>query len=85
MPVGVGFFFSLKKSKILRRGGISLLILIFINSIMIVPGAIGIKIYYSNKLKNYIFSKPLIIKENNFTPSYINKAKEFDLKYTIEK
>ncbi|MGL4741019.1 MAG: hypothetical protein ACRC41_09460 [Sarcina sp.] len=85
MPVGVGLLMMLKKSKISKVIGFLLLILILVNSLIIIPTAIHTKIDDSNKLKTYIFTKPLIIKENNFMPSYINKAKEFDLKYTLEK
>ena len=85
IPVGVGTLMMIKKSKISRIIGLLLLILIFINSAMILPTMIYFKINQSNGVKKYIFTKPLVIYQNNFEQSFINKAKEFDLKYTIVK
>ena len=73
------------KSKISRIIGLLLLILIFVNSAMLLPTMINFKINQSNGVKKYIFAKPLVIYQNNFEQSFINKAKEFDLKYTIVK
>ncbi|MGL5821715.1 MAG: hypothetical protein ACRCYE_08805 [Sarcina sp.] len=85
LPVGVGLLMMLKKSNISKIIGFVLLVLILVNSLIIIPTAIHTKINDSNKLKTYIFTKPLIIQEGPFMPSYINKAKEFNLNYTIEK
>ena len=86
IPVGVGMLMVLKKSKISKVIGLLLLILLFVNSAILIPTMINYKIKQSDAVKNYIFSKqPLVIYENNFEPSYINKAKEFHLKYKIVK
>lgn len=85
IPVGVGTFMVLKKSKISKIIGILLLILLFVNSAILIPTMISYKIRQSNSVKTYVFSKPLVIYQNNFEPSFINKAKEFNLKYTIVK
>ncbi|MGL4450858.1 MAG: hypothetical protein ACRCTZ_06665 [Sarcina sp.] len=85
IPVGVGTFMVLKKSKISKIIGMLLLILLFVNSAILIPTMISYKIRESNGVKAYVFSKPLVIYQNNFEPSFINKAKEFDLKYTIVK
>lgn len=84
LPLSVGFFMYLRKSKIIKVIGMCFLLLMFVNSAIIVPGAIYFKVQRSNQLKNYIFSKPLIITENNFTPSFINKAREFHLSYKLK-
>lgn len=86
IPVGVGTFMILKKSKISKIIGILLLVLLFVNSAILIPTMISYKVRQSNEVKDYVFSKqPLVIYENNFEPSFINKAKEFHLKYTIVK
>ena len=85
IPVGVGTLMILKKSKISKIIGILLLILLFVNSAILIPTMIRYKVNHSNGVKAYVFTKPLVIYQNNFEPSFINKAKEFDLKYTIVK
>lgn len=85
LPLSVGFFMYLRKNRVVKVIGMCFLILMFVNSIIIVPGALYFKVQRSNQLKNYIFTKPLIITENNFTPSFINKAREYHLTYTLQK
>lgn len=85
VPVGVFTLMILKKSIISRIIGIVMLALVFVNSAIIIPTCISYKINQSNGVKNYLFSKPLIIYQNNFEAAYINKANEFHLPYKIQK
>lgn len=85
LPVGVFTLMFMQKSKISKIIATLMLILIFVNSAMIIPTCINYKIKESEGVKAYVFSEPLKIYQNNFEAAYINKANEFNLKYTIVK
>ncbi|MGL5617006.1 MAG: hypothetical protein ACRDD2_12385 [Sarcina sp.] len=85
IPLMVGLLLFLRKSKISKTIGMAFLLIMFVNSAMILPAAVYYKNQRSNTIKEYVFTKPLIIYQNNFEASYINKAREFHLDYTIGK
>lgn len=84
IPVLVAFLFVLDNNKNMKRLGKGLFVIMMINCFLIAPIAVGGKIWRSNLAKEYIFGEELNIKNDNFGNSFINKAKEYNLKYNIK-
>lgn len=84
IPVLVAFLFILDNNKNMKRAGKGLFAIMIINCLLIGVIAVSGKMLRSNQMKEYIFSQELNIKADNFSNSFINKAKEYNLKYNIK-
>lgn len=85
LPLLVGLFMFLRKGKVIKTIGMAFLILMFVNSIIIMPYALYYKIKGSNGMKEYIFEKNLVIQKGEFSKAYKNIAQQYHLDYKYEK
>ncbi|MPQ42582.1 hypothetical protein [Clostridium tarantellae] len=84
-PVLVSGLLAINKKIYVKLLGYLMIVLLFINSVMIIPYTAEYKLEQSTLIKAHIFEQkqPIKITKDNFQYSYENKAKEYNIDYIL--